>query len=278
MNNFIKSLSLSVLFSAIIFATSCGSSNESVSSPIPSPSPSPSPTPVAEEVATEAELEINPTLDIGSPDYGLQIIDDELRQKTDEAFGKIKVPGLRNVDYYRLPYEVPLMTEVPFARSEIRIYKSFGDIDGDGKEEVFVLVDEIPQGSASFAHGFLIGIDEGKLKVLGIMPDGEKFASSNLGEFLGGYITKGELRIFRWAWDDLYTPRDDSKRMNDIMVTTVYKMKNGRLVSDSVSGLFIKDYPNAYWPKEPNIMSAKREAEFIKKVKISDVDLKKSLD
>ena len=274
MNNLIKSLSLSVLISAIIFATSCGSPNESVSSPMPSPSP----TPVAEEVATEEELEINPTLDIGSPDYGLQIIDDEAKQKTDEAFGKIKVTSLRNVDYFRLPYEVPLMTEVPFERSEIRIYKSFGDIDSDGKEEVFVLIDEIPQGSASFAHGFLIGIDEGKLKVLGIMPDGTKFASDGLGEFLGGHITKGELRIFRWAWDDLYTPRDDSKRMNDIMVTAVYKMKNGRLVSDSVSGIFIKDYPNAYWPKEPNIMSAKREAAFIKKAKIGNVDLTKPIE
>jgi len=57
------------------------------------------------------------------------------------------------------------------------------------------------------------------------------------------------------------------------MVTAVYKMKNGRLVSDSVSGLFIKDYPNAYWPKEPNIMSAKREAEFIRKAKIGDVKM-----
>jgi hypothetical protein len=269
-----KPLSLAVIFLSIIFTASCSFLSESVKSPMPSPSP----TPVAEEDAAEEELEINPTLDMDSRDYGLQIIDDELRQKTDEAFGKIKVTSLRSVDYFRLPYEVPLMTEVPFERSEIRIYKSFGDIDGDGKEEVFVLIDEIPQGSASFAHGFLIGIDEGNLKVLAIMPDGTKFANDGLGEFLGGYITKGELRIFRWAWDNLYTPLNDDEKMKDIMVTTVYKMKNGRLVSDSVSGIFIKDYPNAFWPKEPNIMSPKREAEFIKKAKIGDVDLTKPIE
>ena len=112
-----KPLSLAVIFLSIIFTASCSFLSESVKSPMPSPSP----TPVAEEDAAEEELEINPTLDIGSRDYGLQIIDDELRQKTDEAFGKIKVTSLRSVDYFRLPYGVPLMYRVPFNRNEVQV-------------------------------------------------------------------------------------------------------------------------------------------------------------
>ena len=271
MNNLIKSLSLAVLFSTIILAAGCGSSNE----PAKPSTPSPSPTPVAEEANPEEEVEVDPTLDMDGPSYGLQVMSDDVRAETDRAFGKIKVTDVRTIDFWKLPYHVALGTEIPYTKEDITIEKTFGDIDGDGKDEVFILIDEVPRGSGTFAHGLLLGINQGKLKVLAIMPDGQRFASEWLGELLGGHITNGEVRVFRWAWDDLYSPKDDSKPMKDIMVTTVYRIRNGRLASESVSGIFIKEFPVGYWPKEPNIMSAKREAEFIRKAKIGDVDLER---
>ena len=280
MNNLIKSFFTFLVISSAMFIGGCRATEQvdQQRSSESETSPSPAPTQVEDQTSVEPTPEEDYRTDwaaeVRKPDYGLNTLDEEYGRRVIKAFGRIEADDVRSLDFWRLPYHEPFGNEIPYTKAEIKIDTSFGDIDGDGKEEVFVLMDQVPQGSGSFTWGILLGVEAGKLKVLAVMHDGQRFASEGPGELLGGHITNGQVRVFRWAWDDLYSPKDDSKRMNDIVYTTVYKLKKNRLVSTSVTGIFVKDFPIGYWPKEPNIMSAKREAEFIKKAKIGNVDLK----
>jgi hypothetical protein len=284
MNNLIKSLFTIALISTAMFIAGCRATEQvdQQRSSESETSPSPAPTQVEDqtwlEPTSEEDYRRTRVEEVRKPDYGLNTLDEEYGRRVIKAFGRIEADDVRSLDFWRLPYHVPFGNEIPYTKAEIKIDTSFGDIDGDGKEEVFVLMDQVPQGSGSFTWGILLGVDAGKLKVLAAMHDGQRFASEGPGELLGGHITNGELRVFRGAWDDFYSPKDDSKPMTDIMATTVYKLKRNRLVSTSVTGIFVKDFPIGYWPKEPNIMSAKREAAFIKKAKIGDVDLTKPIE
>ena len=280
----LNSLFTIVLISTAMFIAGCrateqvGQQPSSESETSPSPAPSQVEDQTSVEPTPEEDYRTDWAAEIKKPDYGLYPLDGEYGPRIIKAFARIEADDVRSLDFWRLPYHVPFGNEIPYTKAEIKIDTSFGDIDGDGKEEVFILIDEIPQGSGSFTWGILLGVDAGKLKVIAVMHDGQRFASEGPGDLLGGHITTGEVRIFRGAWDNLYSPKDDSRPMNDLVLTTVYKLRKNRLVSTSVTGIFVKDFPIGYWPKEPNIMSAKREAAFIKKAKIGDVDLTKPIE
>lgn len=273
MNHLIKPFAVMAILVTSLLVTACGEPVPKVSAPVGTPAPSPMESPTPEETP-RAENEYDPTSDFDSPEYGLWELGGEGSRNFENALRKKSYSDLRKFDYIGLPYHVLFETDEAYKRDEITVDTSFGDLDGDGKDEAFVLLEEKPMGSGTFAHGFVLKLVEGKLKLIAIISDGEKFASSKVGELLGGHITKGELRVFRWAWDDSYSETDDDKGMKDIMTTTVYRMKNGKLSSTGVTGIHIREFPLGYWPKEPNIMSAKREAEFLKRSKTGDVDLK----
>lgn len=274
MNLLMKPVAIVAILVISLFVTACGEPAPKASAPVGTPAPSPMETPTPEETP-QAERDYDPSSDFESPEYGLRKTEgDERNGKFDDALKRNSYRDVRKIDYRRLPYHVAFGADEPYKADEFTVDVSFGDLDGDGTDEAFVLFDEKSMGSGTFTHGFVLRLSGGRLGLIGIADDGERFASSKVGELLGGHITKGELRVFRWAWDDSYSKTDDDKGMKDIMTTTVYRMKNGKVSSTGVSGIHIKEFPLGYWPKEPNIMSAKREAEFLRRLKTGDVDLR----
>jgi len=272
MNNLNKSFVAILFISAAMFVAGCGASETD------DPSQSGAESSPAAEAGQENSWDR--TNDITGPEFGIWIVDTEEQKKIFQAFSKIDAPDIRSLDLWSLPFRMRFQDEGPPEERKTRISESFGDLDGDGNDEAFILLEDIWRSANPESAGFVLGTKNGKLNLLAVIQDGSRTSGgpwSLHGVLMGGYITPGKLTVFRWAWDDVYSPPDKDNPWKDMMITTVYKFEKGRLTAESVSGMYIREFPLGYWPKEPNIMSPEREAEFIKKAKIGDVDLTKPI-
>ena len=274
MNNLVKSLVTILFISAAMFVAGCRASETDDQSQSGAES-----SPAAE---AGQENSWDRTNDITGPEFGIWIVDTEGQKKIFQAFSKIDASDIRSLDLFSLPFWMRFWDEGPPEERKTRFTESFGDLDGDGNDEAFILLEDIWSSMNPDSAGFVLGTKNGKLNLLAVIQDGSKTSggpwSGLHGVLMGGYITPGKLTVFRWAWDDVYSPPDKDTPWKDMMITTVYKFENGRLTAESVSGMYIREFPLGYWPKEPNIMSPEREAEFIKKAKIGDVDLSKPIE